>query len=97
MRFSSQLTLLITLAVCTIASVSAEQVLEIKQGMTVYGSSELPKGLAIVPWKTQLPDVAIKAIQPTVADEIFQPIDRVVFRRQLGYYRQLFPLATATK
>lgn len=76
---------------------SAEQLLEIKEGMTIIGSSEDPKGLTIVPWQLQSPDVALETLRFTVADEIFHPLERDVFRRQIGYYRQLFPVAAGTR
>lgn len=95
MRVASSLALLIVF--CTGNVANAEQVLKIKEGMTIIGSSELPKGLSIVPWQVQSPDVAVEMLHFTVADEIFQPLDRDVFRRQLGYYRQLFPVAVETK
>lgn len=69
---------------------AAEDVLDIKKGMNIYGSSELPKGLTIVPWKLQPPDEAVEALRPAVLDEIFQPLEREVLRRQLRYYHQLF-------
>lgn len=88
MRIVSLLPLLILLCIGNIAS--AEQLLEIKKGVNIFGSSELPKSLTIVPWQPQPPDVAIEKLYFTVADEIFQPLDRAVFKRQLGYYRVLF-------
>jgi len=90
MRAVSSLVLLMMLSVGTLAR--AEQVVELK-GMTIIGSSEAPKGLSIVPWQTQSPDIAVEKLHFTVADEIFQPLDRDVFRRQLSYYKQLFPVA----
>jgi hypothetical protein len=85
------LSLVLLSVFCIGNTASAEQVMKIKEGMTIIGSSELPKGLSIVPWKVQSPDVAVEQLHFTVADEIFQPLDRDVFRRQLGYYKQLFP------
>lgn len=85
-----QLTVLIV-SLCIGNAASAEQQLEIKKGVSVFGSSELPKGLTIVPWQAQAPDVTVEKLRFTVVDEIFQPIDRDVLRRQLGYYREIFP------
>lgn len=89
MRIARRAALLVTLCLCGAAS--AEQQLEIKKGVSVFGSSELPKGLTIVPWQTQAPDVSVEKLRFTVVDEIFQPIDRDVLRRQLRYYREIFP------
>jgi len=74
----------------------AEQVMNLK-GMTIIGSNEAPKGLSIVPWQVPAPDTAIEKPHFTVADEIFRPIDRDVFRRQLTYYKQLFPVIEKPK
>lgn len=71
--------------------VSAEESLEIKKGMSIFGSSELPTGLTIIPWRIQPADSAVGALQFTVVDETFQPIERDVLQRQVDYYQQLFP------
>lgn len=71
--------------------VNAEQSLEIKKGMSIFGSSELPTGLTIIPWRIQPADSAVGALQFTVVDEIFQPIERDVLQRQIDYYQQLSP------
>lgn len=75
-------------------TVAAEETLVMKQGLNIYGTGEMPKGLAIVPWQGQLPDVDVDTMRLTVADELFLPLDRSVLRRQLGYHKKLFPPAT---
>ena len=85
----------IALSLCGVAN--ADQVLVMKKSINIFGSSELPKGLVIVPWKEQSPDVAFDKLKFTVSDDVFQPLDRDVFRRQLNYYKELFPVAPATK
>lgn len=56
------------------------------QGMTVYGQSELPKVLYIVPWKRkELPE--IEAPQSvSLVNDVLTPIDPAIFERQLRYY-----------
>ncbi len=73
-----------------VTTAPAEEVMEIKKGISIFGSSELPKGLTIIPWQTESPDAVVERLQFTVVDEIFRPVEREVLRRQLGYYQQLF-------
>lgn len=57
----------------------------------ITGNRELPKVLVIVPWKrSELGDLIGKPVNSLV-DEVLQPIDRDVFRRQNRYYRALQP------
>lgn len=90
MRIAPFITLLLLLVTLG-NSVHAEQKLEIKEGMSVFGSSELPKGLTIVPWRAQSPDMTLDKMKHSVLEDIFQPLDRKVFLRELGYYKELFP------
>ena len=56
------------------------------EGTTITGSQELPKALAIVPWKSaEAGDLAGRPLNSLV-DEILAPIDRDVFLRELEYY-----------
>ena len=73
-----------------VTTAPAEEVMEIKKGISIFGSSELPKGLTIIPWQTESPDAVVERLQFTVVDEIFRPVEREVLRRQLGYYQRLF-------
>jgi hypothetical protein len=52
----------------------------------VTGNRELPKVLYIVPWKKA--DIGELPSQPfnSLLDEILQPLDRDVFRREVSYY-----------
>jgi hypothetical protein len=52
----------------------------------VTGNRELPKVLYIVPWKKA--DIGELPSQPfnSLLDEILQPLDRDVFRREVNYY-----------
>ena len=87
-RLAPVFLLLIMAGVAT--TTTAEEVMEIKKGMSIFGSSELPKGLTIIPWQTESPDAAVETLQFTVVDEIFRPLEREVLRRQLGYYQRVF-------
>jgi hypothetical protein len=55
----------------------------------VIGNRELPKVLYIVPWKKPLPGTLSGRPVHSVLDEALAPIDREVFRRQVGYGSQL--------
>jgi len=55
------------------------------------GNRELPKVLYIVPWKrSDLGDVVGKPVN-SLLDEVLQPLDRDVFRRENRYYDALQP------
>lgn len=66
----------------------------------IIGNRELPKVLYIVPWKKPLPGQLSGRPVHSVLDEALAPVDREVFRRQVGYSSQLqaraTPLATDT-
>ncbi len=55
----------------------------------VTGNSELPKVLYIVPWKrSDMGDMIGRPVN-SLLDEVLQPIDRDVFRRENRYYDAL--------
>ncbi len=57
----------------------------------ITGNRELPKVLYIVPWKrSDLGDLAGKPVN-SLLDEVLQPLDRDVFRRENRYYDALQP------
>ena len=63
----------------------------------ITGNRELPKVLYIVPWKrSDLGDLAGRPVN-SLLDEVLQPIDRDVFRRENRYYDALKSEATAPK
>jgi hypothetical protein len=54
---------------------------------TVTGDREQPKVMYIVPWKkSDIGDLAAKPMNSLV-DEILAPVDRDVFKREVGYYK----------
>lgn len=56
------------------------------EGMNVYGQSELPKVLYIVPWKRrQAGEIEMPASQSLTSD-VLEPIDPEIFRRQIRYH-----------
>ena len=57
----------------------------------IRGNQELPRVLYIVPWKE--PGLAEPAgrLLNSLVDEALAPVDREVFRRQVGYFDQLYP------
>lgn len=54
-------------------------------GMSVVGNHEAPKSLVIVPWKSS--ELGTKPGVSGMLDDLAQPVDREVFRRELEYYR----------
>ncbi|MGB2818109.1 MAG: hypothetical protein WBC37_12890 [Burkholderiaceae bacterium] len=61
----------------------------------IIGNRELPKVLYIVPWKKPEPgDLSSRPLQ-SVLDEALAPVDRDVFRRQVGYDQQIRARAAA--
>jgi hypothetical protein len=54
---------------------------------TVTGDREQPKVMYIVPWKKS--DIGDMAGRPmnSLVDEILAPVDRDVFKREVGYYK----------
>jgi len=57
----------------------------------ITGNRELPKVLYIVPWRRpELGDVVGKPVNSLI-DEVLQPVDRDVFRRENRYYQALKP------
>ena len=57
----------------------------------ITGNRELPKVLYIVPWKrSDLGDVVGKPVN-SLLDEVLQPLDRDVFRRENRYYDAMQP------
>jgi len=59
------------------------------EGTSIFGSSELPKVLYIVPWKK--PEVGDLVGRPVTSllDEALAPVDRDVFRRQVEFHDML--------
>ncbi len=67
------------------------------EGVDVTGNSELPKVLYIVPWKrSELGDMVGRPVN-SLLDEVLQPLDRDVFRRENRYYDALQPQGDAPK
>jgi hypothetical protein len=53
-------------------------------GMSIVGNDEAPKSLYIVPWKSS--EVGVETSLATMLNEGDVPVDRDVFKRQLGFY-----------
>jgi hypothetical protein len=57
----------------------------------ITGNRELPKVLYIVPWRTaELGDLVGRPVN-SLLDEVLEPVDRDVFRRQNRYFEALQP------
>lgn len=53
----------------------------------IQGASELPKVLYIVPWKRTVVDNSPVEVD-SMLEQVMQPIDREVLRRQVNYYNK---------
>ena len=59
----------------------------------ITGNRELPKVLYIVPWRNaELGDLVGRPVN-SLLDEVLEPVDRDVFRRQNRYFEALQPNA----
>lgn len=57
----------------------------------IIGNRELPKVLYIVPWRSaEMGDLVGRPVN-SLLDEVLEPVDRDVFRRQNRYYDALQP------
>jgi hypothetical protein len=54
-------------------------------GMSIVGNDEAPKSLYIVPWKSS--EIGVETSLNTMLNEGDVPVDRDVFKRQLGFYK----------
>ena len=66
--------------------VNSEEQSEAKElsGMSIVGNDEAPKSLYIVPWKSS--EIGAETSLDTMLNEGDVPVDRDVFKRQLGFY-----------
>ncbi len=56
---------------------------------SITGNQELPRVMYVVPWKkAELGDLSGKPARSLI-DEILAPVDRDVFRREVGYFETL--------
>ena len=57
---------------------------------SIRGNQELPRVMVIVPWKDPaIGDLVGKPVNSLI-DEVLNPVDRDVFRRQTKYFCQLY-------
>lgn len=55
----------------------------------ITGNKELPKVMAIVPWRDSMGAGGVVKPTDSLMDEVLQPVDRAVFQRRIRYYGQL--------
>jgi hypothetical protein len=74
------------LYVAAAEDVSIDEQSEAKElsGMSIVGNDEAPKSLTIVPWKSS--EIGAETSLDTMLNEGDVPVDREVFKRQLGFY-----------
>ena len=78
---------LVPAVVAAAGDVDSDQQSEAKElsGMSIVGNDDAPKSLYIVPWKSS--EVGVETSLATMLNEGDVPVDRDVFRRQLGFYK----------
>ena len=57
---------------------------------TIRASRELPKVMAVVPWKSALPASLGGRPAHSLVENLLEPLDPEVLRLQLEFYEQLF-------
>jgi hypothetical protein len=79
--------LLFSAVMATAEDVSEDEQSEAKElsGMSIVGNDEAPKSLYIVPWKSS--EIGAETSLDTMLNEGDVPVDRVVFKRQLDFYK----------
>jgi hypothetical protein len=79
--------LLFSAVMATAEDVSEDGQSEAKRlsGMSIVGNDEAPKSLYIVPWKSS--EIGAETSLNTMLNEGDVPVDRDVFKRQLGFYK----------
>jgi hypothetical protein len=60
----------------------------------ITGNAELPRVMYVVPWKKPEPGELGGRPAKSLLDEVLEPVDRDVFRRQNRYYEALRPDGT---
>ena len=79
--------LLFSAVMATAEDASQDEQSEAKElsGMSIVGNDEAPKSLYIVPWKSS--EIGAETSLNTMLNEGDVPVDRVVFKRQLDFYK----------
>lgn len=67
-------------------SVQAEQRLDL-EGTAIFGNKESPNILYVVPWRSAKRLTNMMPPETGRRDELFSPLDRDVFRRQIDWYQ----------
>lgn len=66
--------------------IAAEEIMTMES--TITGSQEQPQVMSIVPWQAPVPSSGLyrPISRGAVENEILQPLDREVFKREVHYY-----------
>jgi len=87
-KYALSLILVASSALCLgLPPANAEEADGDSSGMKVYGQSELPKVLYIVPWKRKKAADSETLSSKNMARDMLDPIDSEVFSRQVRYYQ----------
>ena len=59
------------------------------EGTDIVGSKDQPQVLYIVPWKESAMDHMVVKPGMRLEDQLLQPLDRDIFKRQIDFYQAL--------
>lgn len=59
------------------------------EGTNIVGSKDQPQVLYIVPWKESAMDHMIVKPGMRLEDQLLQPLDREIFKRQINFHQAL--------
>ena len=77
--------LLIALLVSSVHAQAQQEEASVTLRSTVTGNQEQPKVMYIVPWQQPAPAEFDYELQKAIADDLFTPVDRDEFARELEY------------
>ncbi|MEJ2114686.1 MAG: hypothetical protein P8X88_01195 [Gammaproteobacteria bacterium] len=84
------LTCLLLTSFSVLAESETQSVAQELDGISVIGNRELPKALAIVPWKAPEPGALDGSPLQSLIDEVLGPVDKDVHKRKVSYYEQYY-------
>jgi hypothetical protein len=68
------------------AAAGAEGEPHVVSGMSITGNNETPKSLYIVPWKSS--EIGLETnLTSSLLNEDMAPVDKIVFMRELDFYK----------
>ncbi|MEW8085565.1 MAG: hypothetical protein AB2823_08365 [Candidatus Thiodiazotropha endolucinida] len=85
-QLKSALMIAMTVLLLSSYNLHAEQRLDL-EGTAIFGNKESPNILYVVPWRSAKRLTNMMPPETGRRDELFAPLDRDVFRRQIDWYQ----------